>query len=421
MQPQQTIKELPQKSASLGVPFRRLFAAVAMTGTGDGLTTTALPWLAATLSGNALLVSLVSAASRLPWLLFSLPFGVVIDRFPRHMLMAASSLVRAVMIGMITLSIFFGFANLPLLIALTFLFGTAKVMYDSTAQTIVPTVVEDRFLERANGLVSTVQLVSSDILGGALAGLLMTVGMPYPFLIDALTSSVSIPLLAGNIRKEITVGGQPNRPSFHYDLMKGVRFVWHDPLLRPLALFQIGMTGAFSIITAMQVFFMKEILHLSSLGFGVLISVATLGSILGGQLAAKVKDKLGTRKSILLAIGVMDVGYGLSGVSSHWAVVGPLYTICAFFIVVWNVLNLSFRQRLVPEGLLGRVNGVFRFMSWGIGSVGAILGGVLITCGERVVGREWALRLPYLLLFVVYGVLWLIAVRLFDERKLKGT
>ncbi|TJY41815.1 MFS transporter [Cohnella pontilimi] len=418
MQTQLSIENVPQKRTSLGASFRRFYTAVALTGAGDGMTTAALPWLAAALSGNALLVSMVSAASRLPWLLFSLPFGVMIDRFPRHVLMAVSSFVRAVMMGLITLSVYFGFANLPLLIVLTFLFGTAKVMYDSTAQTMVPMLVEQKELERANGLVSSVQLVTSDILGGALAGLLLTVGMPYPFLIDTLTSAASIPMLAG-LKREETAVVRAHRLSFRHDLMQGVRFVWHDPLLRPLALFQIGMTGAFSVITAMQVFFIKEILHLNSFGFGVLISVATLGSIAGGQFVSRVKEKLGTRKSILLAIGVMAVGYGLCGVSSHWAVVGALYTIGAFFIVVWNVINVSFRQRIVPEELLGRVNGVFRFLSWGVASIGAVLGGVLITGGEPLIGREWALRSPYLLLFVVYAILWLIAVRLFDEDKLK--
>lgn len=82
-------------------------------------------------------------------------------------------------------------------------------------------------------------------------------------------------------------------------------------------------------------------------------------------------------------------------------------------------MNVSFRQRLVPDELLGRVNGVFRFLSWGVSSLGALLGGVLITSGELLIGREWALRLPYLFLFAVYAVLFLIAIRLFNEERLK--
>jgi MFS family permease len=410
--------QTPNQKKPLGSQFRCLFAAVSMTSMGDGLTSNALPWLATTLTGNVLLVSLLSFSTRLPWLLFSLPFGVLIDRIPRHQLMAVGSLLRAAMITILTVAVFGGWATLPLLIIVTFVFGTAKVMFDSTTQTMVPMVVEKDQLERANGLFSSATIITSDILGGALSGMLLMVGLPLPFMIDAVTSTLAIPLLAG-MKGSYRATEKRKHLSFRGDMMEGLKFVWNEPLLRPLALFSIGMTGAFSTITAVQVFFMKEILKLNSFGFGVLISIATVGSIIGGQVVAKVRGKLGARKSILLSIGVMTLCYGLCGLSSHWAVVGTLYTIASFFVVVYSVMNVSFRQRIVPDELLGRVNGVFRFLSWGVSSLGALFGGLLISTGELLVGREWALRLPYLFLFTVYAVLFPIAIRIFNEERLK--
>ncbi|MEJ8545581.1 MFS transporter [Brevibacillus borstelensis] len=411
--------EKQKKKQTLGASFRRLFAVISMTSLGDGLTFNALPWLAATITSNAMFISLVSVCFRLPWLLLSLPFGVIIDRFPRNVLMIISSTIRAITISILAFATIGGWVSLPLLIIVTFLFGAAKVMFDSTIQTVVPIIVEKQQLERANGLFSTAQLITSDILGGALAGMLIMIGLPLPFVIDAVTSTCSIPLLKA-LRGSDQIVEKRKHLSFRSDIMEGIRLVKNSSLLRALAIFSIGMTGPFSSITAVQIFFMKEVLNLNALGFGVLISVATIGSILGGQFVSKIKNKIGTRNSILLAIAVMGLGYGCTGLSSHWAIVGVLYTISAFFVVVWNIISVSIRQRLVPNELLGRVNGVFRFLSLGISSIGAFLGGALVSGGELLVGREWSVRLPYFFLFFVYTLLFLIAFRFFNVERLKN-
>lgn len=402
----------------LGSRFHRLFAVVTLTGVGDGLTFTALPWLATMLTSSAFLISLVTAANRLPWLLFSLPFGALVDRYPRHLLMAGASIVRAVMIAVLTLAVLGDWISIPLLVVLIFFFGTAKVMYDSTAQTIVPMIVPKSQLERANGLFSSAQLITSDILGGAVCGFLIMLGLPLPFLIDTITSTLSFPLLLG--LKTAKPAGE-TRPQRHLgaETMEGLRFVGGHPLLRSLALFSIGITGTFSALVATQVLYMQEILGFDSFEFGLLISFATVGSILGGQCVTLLKKRFGARGSLLLSLLVMAIGYGLVGLNSQWAVVGGLYFICSFFVVVWSVLNLTFRQRLVPNELLGRVNGVFRFLSWGISSLGALFGGGLITIGAMFYDREWAIRSPYLVLCAVYLVLFFVARRIFRAELLQ--
>ncbi|CAM3845100.1 hypothetical protein BS11774_19800 [Bacillus subtilis] len=412
------IKRKPKTSA-FDPSFRRLFTAVTLTSIGDGLTFNALPWVAASLTSNTILASFVSSAIFLPWLLFSLPFGILIDRYPRNLLMAVSGTVRAVMILLLTVLIILGWATVPLLIILTFLFGTAKVMFDCTAQTIVPMVVKSKQLEKANGLFASVQLIASDLLGGALAGILILIGLPAPFVIDVITSVTSIPLLM-RMKGNFQAREERKKVTFKADLKEGLLFVWNDPLLRPLALFGSGVTMVFSMITAMQVFFMKEILHLSSFEFGLLISFATVGSVIGGRAVSNLKIKLGARKSLLISILTMGICYGIAGLSSNWYIVGLFYFIASFFIVVWGVLNVTYRQRIVPQELLGRVNTVFRFLSWGVSSIGTIIGGILVSVGEVAFNREWALRLPYLVLLCVYIIFFFIAIRLFSKERLEG-
>jgi MFS family permease len=151
------------------------------------------------------------------------------------------------------------------------------------------------------------------------------------------------------------------------------------------------------------------------IGFGVLISTAAAGSILGSQCAAWIKNFLGTKKAMLTSMSIVGLSLGLVGVSSHWWMVGALYVVASFFIVVWSVLSLSLRQRVVPNHLQGRVGGTFFLLSWGVSSIGMLFGGLLVILGEWWIDRDFGLRLPNLLFGVVYAMLFFLAFRLFRQ------
>ena len=159
------------KTARLGPNYRKLFGASTISNLGDGIGTVAYPWLASAITRNALLVALVTVFQRLPWLVFSLPAGVITDRYDRRSLMIGANVARAVFTAAVAVMVLQRQDLLPgpnelddattvvatnaslyvvVLIATLFL-GTAEVLYDNTAQTIMPSLVDESQLERANG------------------------------------------------------------------------------------------------------------------------------------------------------------------------------------------------------------------------------------------------------------------------------
>lgn len=344
--------------------YNKLLSAVSLTFLGDGLTLIALPWIATSLTDNAFYVSLVSAAMVLPWLLFSLPAGVIIDRFSQKTLLVYTNIFRAVFIGLLSFIVFQGWINLPLLILSTFLIGITKVIFDSTAQATVPLIVRENQLEKANGYMFASITTMDDIVGKGLGGILISLGLFVPILIDATTALLSIPILLsiqGSLHtKNNTDTKEGKNRKMREDIITGVRWVWGHSLLRRLALLNIGLTTSFASVVAIQILFIQENLGLGSTGFGMLMAIAAIGAILGGQLAGRLKQRWGTKKGMLISVFVTGITLGSVGFMSNWMIVSILYVIGSFMVVIWNVFRLSLIQRIVPKELIGRVMSVFR-------------------------------------------------------------
>jgi hypothetical protein len=182
--------------------FRLLFSASAISNLGDGISALAFPWLATLITRDPVLIGAVAAAARLPWLLFSIPAGVVVDRADRRRLMVRADLVRAVLtVGVLGL---IAQAGPPLpdgapeapsaalaLAALAFLIATAEVLRDNAAQTVLPAIVASGDLERANGQMWSAERVLNTLIGPPLAGLLIALAVPLPFAVDAVTFALA--------------------------------------------------------------------------------------------------------------------------------------------------------------------------------------------------------------------------------------
>lgn len=407
--------------------YKRLFAAVALTFLGDGLTLTAVPWLISGVTRDAFEASLVTTAMRLPWLLFSLPIGVMIDRYSRKNIAVASSLLRAIVLIALTACVALEVVNIPLLMLFTFLIGASRVAFDSTVQTLIPRIVHKDQLEKANGQFTAGQLITSDILGASLGGLIVAAGLILPFAIDSVTALIAFALLlalSSAFRPEKaqaveTVPDaasdsdsvQPKRSGWLREMSIGFRHIREDSFLRLLALMSVLVTLTFSGMVATQVFFVQDVLGLNSFGFGVLLAIATVGSVIGGQAVGRWRRKMPASSIMLLSLIALGVFYGIAGLTRSPYVVGAAYFCAAFFIVTYNVVRSSILQRAVPDHLLGRVGGVFRFLSLGMGAVGALLGGWIVSAGEKSLGlsRVASLQLPYGIVSVVDLALAVIA------------
>jgi MFS family permease len=165
------------------------------------------------------------------------------------------------------------------------------------------------------------------------------------------------------------------------------------------------------------VLFVQEILGLGAAGFGVLSTATAAGAVVGSLLAASVTKRIGPGASLvatLLSGVVVPLVIGLT--SSAW-VVGAVSAAFGFTVVLWNVITVSLRQSIIPDHLLGRVNSVYRFFGWGGLPIGAFVGGALVSLLEPPLGREVALRAPFLVCALLHlGVLAAVGRRLSTAR-----
>lgn len=375
--------------------YRLLFAAAAMTNLGDGLIVLALPWLAALMTQDPLAIGAVAAAGRLPWMLFALPAGVLTDQMDRRKLMARADLMRA---GVVLAILALALADpLPgavwVLAGLAFLLGAAEVLRDNAAQTILPSIVGAEDLEAANGQMWSTEQLTGQFIGPPLAGVLIAAGVGLPFGLD-----VAMLVLAAGLVWLISLPPQvPMQQGFWQALTDGIAFMRDDRALLRLALV-LGAANFLAMMTlTVQVLFAQEVLGLSAAEYGLVLSVAAAGAIAGSLAAPLMMRWLGTQACLLVSIVIWGLGYAVIGLSNDGVTVAlALFAVMAA-AMLWNVITVSWRQRRIPTALLGRVNSIYRFFGWGTMPLGAMVGGGLVALLEEDLGRESALRAPFLL------------------------
>jgi len=392
-----------RRTAGLDGRYWRLWGAVASSNLGDGLVSLALPWLASLLTRDPLAIAGVALATRLPWLVFSLQAGALSDRFDRRVLMVVANGLRALIATTVAAAVALDVASLPLLYLAAFGLGMCEVVFDNTSQALLPALVPRDRLERANGNLMGAQMVIADFVARPIAGAIVGFSLSLPFAIDGLTAAISAALifsLPGSFRAP----QQPaeSRPRMRTQIAEGLRWLWRHRLLRTLAIALGLMNGISAAMMATFVLFVQEILELDGLGFGILLAMGSLGGLLGSVLAPSLTARLGSGRSLLLAVVVPILGSAAIAVTSLPAVVAAAFAAYSFTAVAWNVVTVSLRQSLIPDALLGRVNSVYRFFGWGMMPIGTLLGGGLVTLLETTASREVGLRAPFAAAAVVH-------------------
>jgi MFS family permease len=408
----------------LGRDYRRLFTASVVSNLGDGVGVVAYPWLASAVTRSPLLIALVAAASRLPWLVFTLPAGVITDRVDRRRAMVAMDLVRGAITVVVAVVVLGGSDSLPdpdaldtvigtqwglylALVAATLLLGTAEVLRDNTAQTILPDIVAAEHLERANGRMWSAEGVANTFVGPPLGALLIAAAFALPFVIDAASFFVAAALVAlipGTFRATRPEGVEPAH--WRVEMREGVRWLWRHDLLRSMAIILGLMNAAAAATGAAFVLFAQEVLGLGPTLFAVVGMGSAVGGIVAGAVAAWLSQRLGSGTCLALTLGGGAVVSLVFAFTSHWPVVFVLSGLTTLLGTLWNVITVSLRQTVIPAHLLGRVNSVYRFFAWGMIPIGAALGGVLVVVLDAFTSREWALRSVWLFEAAMYAGLW---------------
>jgi MFS family permease len=362
----------------LGSAYWRLWWANAVSYAGDGTLVSALPLFAVTVTKDPRLISLVSAAMFLPWLLLSLPAGAIVDRHDRVALMWRSQAVQFAVMGTATVLIMTRVAGIAVLAAAGFLLGCAEVVFSNAEQSALPALVPADLLPRANGNQQVVLTIGETFVGPPLGSALFAVRAALPFGLDAVSFAGSAALLAGLPRTAKSRTTQPrSEQRMRAQIAEGVRWLAGHRLLRTVALL-LGVSNFSSQMgQATLVLLATQTLHVGTGGYGLLWTAAAIGSVLGGLVNPAITRRLGLLTSLIVAMAAfaaLDAGIGLA---PDFAVAAALMACNGFFVTMWNVVTVTMRQRIVPAELLGRVNSVYRMLGWGLMPLGALAGGFI--------------------------------------------
>lgn len=361
-----------------------------MSSLGDGVRSVAFPLLAAALTRDPRAVALVSAAGFLPWPLFGLLGGAVVDRVDRRRLMWRTDVVRAIIVGCFALLVADNRAPVAGLAAASFVLGVAETLFDNAASALVPMLVADSAIERANSWLLSSQTVMSVLVGAPVGGALFALATVLPVAFDAVSFAVAAVLVAavtGSYSARRTGSGQLSTSVWN-DIGAGVRWLWGHRLLRTLCLLLAVLNATFAAADAVLVLYALDIVGVSSFGYGVLLAVLAIGGLLGTAIAPVLGRMLGLRTVVVGASLAQAVALLAAGLSSRLVVIVAALALTGAGSMVWNVVTVSLRQRVVPAELLGRVTSSYRVIGFGAMPVGALVGGAL--------AKEYGLRAPYL-------------------------
>lgn len=363
--------------------FLLLWSGQTVSDVGSAITTLALPLLAVTLlDASTFQVSVITFLTYLAYLLITLPAGVLVDQVRKHGLMMWCDLLRAVLVGSIPLVAALWHATLGQIYAVALLGGVLSVFFDVSYQSYVPTLVQGEQLVDANGKLGTTNAIAGLLgpsLGGALVGLL---GASKAIAVDAgsfLISALSLLLIR---TPEAAPEARAAHITFRGAMGEGLRFVLGHPILRRIMLCTATANLFGSLYQAIEVVFLVRTLHASPTVVGLVFSLGAVGGVLGGLTAGAVGRIVGTARVIWLSMLAPAPLYVLMPLATPgWGVLmfAAGNIAFSFAVLLYNTAQVSYRQRICPPSLLGRMNASVRWIVWGTLPLGSLLGGALGT------------------------------------------
>ena len=360
--------------------FLRLWSAETISQVGTQVSNLALPLVAiVTLDATAFEVAALGTVVFLPWLLFSLPAGVWVDRLRRRPILVVADLGRGVLLASVPVAWALDALTLWQLYAVGFGTGVLTVFFDVAYQSYLPALVDrDRLVEGNSKL--EVSRSAAQIAGPGLAGALVAaVTAPAAILVDAVSFLASALFLGRIRRRETRIEHDGSRRSMRAELGEGLRFVLGQPLLRAMA----ASTALFNffncVLGSVVLVYLVRGLDLSPAVIGVVLMAGNVGFLVGALLASRFSRWLGLGPAIVLgsACGIAILLIPLAPASRPIPFLLAAELVATFGVAIYNILALSLRQSIAPPRIHGRMNAVMRFVVWGVIPLGTLLGGTL--------------------------------------------
>jgi MFS family permease len=421
-----------RREAPLGRDFGKLWTAAAFSNLADGLGRTAVPLIATTLTRDPFAISVIGALAFLPWLIFGLPAGMIVDRFDRRIIMAGANALRggvALWLAILTAT---GGLELWALFVGTLVFGLGETLFDNATNAVIPGVVTRRQLDRANGRMQAAHITIDMFVAQPIAGVLFAVSLALPLWLGSagylvpIALALLLPLSAARpLRDERARVGEPESPdvaaggmsampvpdspsSNRISAREAISYLWHHRYLRAMVFYTSLVGSALSFAQAATILYFLDDLNVAPAAIGFVTAGVGVGALVGSLVAPRLVGRFGRGRVMLAANVGAAVGLGLTGLAPEVFTACAAYALGAFSISVWNVPWGALRQQIVPAALFGRVLGIIRMLTWGIFPLATLAGG-------------WVARADLRLPFVIAGVAILVATALGARLLVRGT
>ena len=356
--------------------YWRAWNAVGVSSLGDGLALAALPLLAESLSKNGAWVTLVFAASRLPWLFFGLVAGAWVDTRPPRTTMIQMDGVRFLTMAVLGAAVLAGVATIPLVLATAFIMGLADCAHIPAAAAFLPSIVKSGELDRANSYFTSAELAGEQFAGPATGGFLFASAPWLPFVANGF-SFVGSAMLIRNVEATELRSVVREKLSVRRDVKEGWRWYRNNGDLWALTVLLCVGAAATGMTNSALVLYGKRHLELSNWQYGFFIAIPALGGLLGSALAFRIWRPLGTRRLVAFSLIAAALALFVCSQTKSPIVAGAALTVESFVPPLINTCIRTLRQQGVPNTLIGRVSSVGRLMLVGSAAGGAAVSGLI--------------------------------------------
>lgn len=380
-------RNAPKTSLAYHYDFRQLWIGDGLSQVGAQLTSLALPiYAVVTLNASAMEMGFLNAAQTAAFLLIGLPAGAWIDRMRKRKVLIAADLVRGIVLGAVVVLALTGHGTMGVLIAASLILSVATVFFDIAHLSYVPGLVGLKHVSEGNTKLQATYSIAAVAVPAAGGIALRVVTAPFLIAVNVVTYFLSVFYLC-RIKKREELPPKESHLPMGKAIAEGLRFIVETPMLNRLV-FATGASAIFSTMGwTMLVKFAVSDLGITEDSIGIVMSASAIGGILGALIVRKATLLIGEGRIIALsalATPILFVGIPLATTLMAAGVNPMIPLIISGFLMqisntFFNVSQVSFRQRVCPPHLLGRMNASFRFIVWGGMPIASLLAGVIAT------------------------------------------
>jgi predicted MFS family arabinose efflux permease len=334
------------------------------------------PLLILALTASPTAAGIAGSARALPYILFSLPVGALVDRWDRKRVMIWADVGRAVAVGSLPVAIAFDALTLTQVYIVCFVEGTLFVFFNLAEVAALSRVVPAHQFPQATAQ-NEAAFGAANIVGPSFgAALFQSIGRGAPFLgnaISFLVSAGSVALLKADFRK----AEQTARRHLRVEIAEGLRWMWNTPLVRTMAF----LTGGMNLVTTaapLIVIVIGKHLGATAAQIGVIFSIEAIGGVIGSFVGGHIQRRFSFTQVIVFVIWLNAALFAAYGIASNVILLGIVASLICMLGPIYNVVQFSYRLALIPDNLQGRVNSAFRLLAFGFNPIGAALSGWLL-------------------------------------------